>query len=389
MAREMPSTTKSSAMRFDDESDDGDDVARGGQSSKTVAEPTNRPRDTSRLFVKDYQPIRFYILDTDVARSIVVELERLIRDCGGEVAHKPPPEGYILVDPRTEDGVEYISSRSTPTRRVVSFQFVRECIIRGRLVPYLDSTLFIKQDKPVKFHLHKSLDEAETEKLRGAIMLGGGDPDATLDEADALIHASHWDDKQLVARKHKNIVLFETSRWLNACISRKRFSLGDQVGRLPKQRVGGQPGRKPGAPRTEFTKKDDEYLIAWMAHYFGTSMKGRSGNRPYQDLVNSPRYTAWSQRHSWQSWRERYKNRKAHFDPLIVAHVAMYKNKKREPSPEIVLTSSAGEGGDSDDDVPPSDRELRSKRKARDTGGVSGSGSGSKTASTKIGRAHV
>jgi hypothetical protein len=86
----------------------------------------------------------------------------------------------------------------------------------------------------------------------------------------------------------------------------------------------------------------------------------------FTQCYNQPRFMSWSHRHTWQSWRERYKTRSSHFDPLIAAHVARHgKTKKPKPTEEIVFSSSDGEEDASDG--PPPDRNIRSKRKVKDT----------------------
>lgn len=88
--------------------------------------------------------------------------------------------------------------------------------------------------------------------------------------------------------------------------------------------------------RTQFTEEDEEHLCSWIATkipYKETG--GRTGNRLYQQLCDlvcffvyflrivvtllqsaDPEY-AWASRHTWQSWRERYKKNATRLDALI------------------------------------------------------------------------
>lgn len=60
------------------------------------------------------------------------------------------------------------------------------------------------------------------------------------------------------------------------------------------------------AGRTPFTDKDIENLTEYLATH--STDKGRMGNMLYRDLVaNAGGKWPWSQRHSWQSWRDHYK----------------------------------------------------------------------------------
>lgn len=90
--------------------------------------------------------------------------------------------------------------------------------------------------------------------------------------------------------------------------------------------------------RTQFTEEDEQHLCEWIAAkipYKETG--GRTGNRLYQQLCEmvcksrpyhntcplttatqsaDPEY-AWVTRHTWQSWRERYKKNSARLDTKI------------------------------------------------------------------------
>ncbi|GAB1523163.1 hypothetical protein RhiTH_006293 [Rhizoctonia solani] len=306
MAREHPSVSKASSKKgqtYDGETDE-EEVDRRKQNKAALAKKQSSG-DMSKLFVKNIdgmeESIKFYIVDwedwdtiNDI-RDQIANLQQTSPDylinsvthqkCGGEVVDERPREGYSLIDPRTEEGELELATRSTRTRCVVSFLFVEESIKRGSLMSPLESLLFVKEDKPVKFHLHESLSEDEIENLRYDILLRGGNPDVDISETQAVIH--HKDFRRSAARdkRWRQIELFETSDWLKSSIARKRFTLTGAGGRLtappaarPKPLV--QPGRKPGA-------------------------------------------------HTWHSWRERYKIKRTHFDPLIIQAVDERETKKK------------------------------------------------------------
>ncbi|CAE6427400.1 unnamed protein product [Rhizoctonia solani] len=338
MAREHPNIKASSSQKeqkFDGESEDEEEA-------------------NAKVNGKE-KPIQFYMAEENFDWNLSVDLRERIMQCGGKVVDERPQEGYTLVDPRTEDGELEISSRSTSTRRVVSFRFVEESIKRGSLVPTMELGLFIKGDRPVKFHLHDSLPKDEINRLRDDIMLRAGNPDAELSETQVVIHSKSFRDKLIVNRQWRQIELFETSDWLKSCITMKRFSMTGAGGRVtapPARRPqpASQPGRKPGAPRNEYTEHDDQCLIAWMAYQFGRNLAGRQGNRPYQNLVQDANQIWWAHRHTWHSWRERYKNKRAHFDPLIIQAVnEREKNKPQEYREFKLPRFSASEEEDSDE----------------------------------------
>ncbi|KAI0062103.1 hypothetical protein BV25DRAFT_1916388 [Artomyces pyxidatus] len=80
------------------------------------------------------------------------------------------------------------------------------------------------------------------------------------------------------------------------------------------------PGR--GAPRSGrvlFTEDDDALLMKYIATY-NPDLHGRLGSNLYRALAdNADGKWPWAERHSWQSWRERYKNRQESFNAKILA----------------------------------------------------------------------
>ncbi|KAF8599584.1 hypothetical protein BDV93DRAFT_525973 [Ceratobasidium sp. AG-I] len=285
-------------------------------------------KDTSSLFLKpDGTSIRFYVARKSMDEASADELERRILACGGSLADKLPKDGYVLVDQCTKQGAHTIRTYTRPEleRRIVSMHFVDESMARGEIVPYSELILFIQEDMPVLFHLHESLEETDRESLRNSILLGGGHPGAPLGHAQVLIHGP-IKQKELNAfqREYENIVRFETRAWLNSCVKRNRFQLTPQVEQVA--RAPSMPGRKPGAIRNPFIPDDDHNLTVWIANRFGYDTKGRLGENAYKELVETKRHRSWSYRHTWISWRERYKKNQAMFDKKIVEYL-----QKRPP----------------------------------------------------------
>ncbi|KDN38282.1 hypothetical protein RSAG8_09581, partial [Rhizoctonia solani AG-8 WAC10335] len=328
MARKHPTVpgNSSSQMRaqlFDGESGKEDVNQNKQNKNSALSKIQSSTRDMSRIFVKEVngleEPIEFCIIGDHVEWD---DLSKRIIRCGGKLVDERPKVGYSLVDPRTKEGVLEISVHSTQKRRAVSFRFVDESIKRGRIIPILELGLFIKADRPVKFHIHKSLPRDEIDCLKDDILLRGGNPDAELSKAQVMILSRDFRDTSILRRRWPQILLFGTSDWLKSCITTLQFSLteaGDCLGVLRKSRPipTSGAGRKPRSPRTEFTEQDDICLVAWMAYQFGEKQIGRLGNLAYKRLVQDEDQLWWTKRHTWQSWRERYKTRSAHFDPLI------------------------------------------------------------------------
>ncbi|THH13091.1 hypothetical protein EW146_g7097 [Bondarzewia mesenterica] len=69
--------------------------------------------------------------------------------------------------------------------------------------------------------------------------------------------------------------------------------------------------------RKEYTEDDDAYLAKYIASY-SREFKGRMGNSLYMHLVeNADGKWPWASKHSWQSWRERYKKNQVRIDRRI------------------------------------------------------------------------
>ncbi|KAG8737780.1 hypothetical protein FRC10_007807 [Ceratobasidium sp. 414] len=340
MAREV--------MHFDDESGDEHQgpPLRASQSGGKGKQPASKSRtsgqatDMSTLFVDENgEGITFYVQLGELSEEDIQDLKTNIREHGGIVVSSYRNADYLLVDPCTAAGVDSITAHMTPTRHVVSKDFVQESINRRKLVPHSELILFVKEDKPVVFHLHESLEEADSNRLREAIMLRGGNPNGELNDAQVVIRRADWEGDRRMKARFGNIIRLESLEWLESCIKRNRFSLRVPVDEVRSQ--SSKPGRKPGGPRNEFTKKDDQFLVAWIATHFGYSTAGRAGNRAYMDMMEIPEYSKWSQGHTWQSWRERYQKKKKQLDPLIEAYIAEHG------------TAQPGEGSDEPDPEPP------------------------------------
>jgi len=101
--------------------------------------------------------------------------------------------------------------------------------------------------------------------------------------------------------------------------------------------------------RIPYTQEDDEHLAFYIASVIPDAADGgRSGHLLYKTLteelvrdcilniwilisINTPSKAlepeyVWAKRHTWQSWRERYKMNIPRFDPKIAAYAARLKN---------------------------------------------------------------
>ncbi|KAF8600222.1 hypothetical protein BDV93DRAFT_267199 [Ceratobasidium sp. AG-I] len=289
-----------------------------------------------------------------------------IEECRGKVIDKLPNVGYALVDQRTDHGVNLIHTRRTPTRIIVSIGFVEASIARGEIITEQELTLFFHEGKPALFHLHESLTEAERGKLHDSIMLGGGNPDAQLSKAQVMIYNHPLPELSKIRQEYTNVSQFGTPVWFESCIAKKKFSLGARTETFEPT---ARPGRKPGAPRRDFTRQDDECLAVWIALHFGNSQHGRLGNKSYELMTLDPKYKSWSHRHTWQSWRERYKNKRQRIDLWVQNYIGKHGlPPDPEDSDELVIPSfpDNGEEHSRDQSASPYKPGPTGKRKTRD-----------------------
>ncbi|KZT11186.1 uncharacterized protein LAESUDRAFT_746997 [Laetiporus sulphureus 93-53] len=73
---------------------------------------------------------------------------------------------------------------------------------------------------------------------------------------------------------------------------------------------------RPYLSRVEFSEEDDLRIVQFLAKYTPDG-RDRSGNAIWLSLRNNPRKWPWCERHSWQSWRNRYCKNRDRFDVLV------------------------------------------------------------------------
>lgn len=88
------------------------------------------------------------------------------------------------------------------------------------------------------------------------------------------------------------------------------------------------PSGTPSTTRRPFTDSDDRELVAFLAVHH-PSKEGRMGNAVYKLLTEQPNKWPWGKRHTWMSWRERYKNNEGRFDHHIKAFQQKNKLSRR------------------------------------------------------------
>ncbi|KAJ7438499.1 hypothetical protein FB451DRAFT_160259 [Mycena latifolia] len=212
----------------------------------------------------------------------------------------------------------------------------------------VNDTLFVRGGKPLKFYLHSSIKQLGARSaLEAKIELYGGAVNAERSGSNIILVNPKDPTGDLEALRHMykthsdpslKGVHVETMRWVDNSVK-----MGKCVHLFTQKRMGGVA---PGGfrERTEFSAEDDRKLC----RYVGTLIPdktngGRTGNNIYIRLMENakldPKEYGWVLRHTWQSWRERYKKNQERFDrvieeqivPLGVAPHQMYNLSRKAP----------------------------------------------------------
>ncbi|KAF8225035.1 hypothetical protein L208DRAFT_445514 [Tricholoma matsutake] len=267
-------------------------------------------QDNSGLAVK-------FFIQKDLDQEVQADLCETITSLGGRVEPKVPRQGYILVQPGTaeEERLRLCwTSADRPDRHFVPYTYVEACKIAGMLL----KQIFVENGVSIGMHIHPSIANVNARSaLSQRIMHSGGDPYASMQSARVILADPNTDIFGHLVKIYQGVSdkYIESYLWVKKCIERNSVVYTPLVYKNP-------GGRRPGE-ETQFTEEDEEHLCSWIAAkipYKETG--GRTGNRLYQqlcDLSADPEY-AWVSRHTWQSWRERYKKNATRLDALI-AHI--------------------------------------------------------------------
>ncbi|KAI0374278.1 hypothetical protein BV20DRAFT_1033136 [Pilatotrama ljubarskyi] len=293
--------------------------------------------------------IKFFI-QKDIPEEIQAEVCETIASLGGRVEPKVPRAGFVLVQPGTAEEERLRLCWSTPDRPeryFVPYTYVEACKVSGMLL----KQIFIHEGQPIRMHIDSSIANVNVRAaLSARIMHSGGDPTASAQSARVILADPNTDIFQHLVKTYQGEPnkYVESYLWVKKCIEKGQVIYTPVVYKNP-------GGRRPGEERTQFTKEDEQHLCDWIAAkipYKETG--GRTGNRLYQQLcemAHDPEY-AWVTRHTWQSWRERYKKNATRLDAKIAEIV-----EQKKPA--------HGEKGQYGYVRKPEEKPKRSRKKAR------------------------
>ncbi|KAG2131258.1 uncharacterized protein EDB93DRAFT_1094478, partial [Suillus bovinus] len=183
-----------------------------------------------------------------------------------------------------------------------------------------EDTLFVKGGCPVAFFFHPSVREGR-DVLEHEITTHGGSVCEDERRANVILVDEEADIEHIRRRYYRSDVLWqkrvhiEYRDFVLKCIRDRKYEH-----RPPARK--GMPGAPVGRVRVPFTAEDDDHLAFYIATaYPNPANGGRSGNLVYQQLTeqlaDEPEFIYWAKRHTWQSWRERYRMNRVRFDPMI------------------------------------------------------------------------
>ncbi|KAI0651747.1 hypothetical protein C8Q79DRAFT_899456 [Trametes meyenii] len=298
--------------------------------------------------------IKFFI-QKDIPDEIQAEVCDTIASLGGRVEPKVPRAGFVLVQPGTaeEERLRLCWSTSErPERYFVPYTYVEACKVSGMLL----KQIFIQDGQPIRMHIDSSIANINVRStLSARIMHSGGDPTASAQSARVILADPNTEIFQHLVKTYQSEAnkYVESYLWVKKCIEKGQVIYTPVVYKNP-------GGRRPGEERTQFTAEDEQHLCEWIAAkipYKETG--GRTGNRLYQQLceMGSEPEFAWVARHTWQSWRERYKKNATRLDVKIAEIV-----DEKKPA--------HGEKGQYGYVRKPEEKPKRTRKKRNSTNGV-------------------
>ncbi|KAF5377542.1 hypothetical protein D9615_005266 [Tricholomella constricta] len=259
--------------------------------------------------------VKFFV-QKDLSQAIQAELCETITSLGGRVEAKVPRQGYILVQPGTaeEERLRLCwTSTDRPERHFVPYTYVEACKIAGMLL----KQIFVENGAPIGMHIHSSIANVNARSaLSQRIMHSGGDPHASAQSARVILADPHTEVFGHLVKTYQGV----PDKFIESYLIPEVDAQAKSMIYIPLRAIAIEHLSR----RTQFTDEDEEHLCDWIAAkipYKETG--GRTGNRLYQqlcELSNDPEY-AWVSRHTWQSWRERYKKNAARLDAMIASIV--------------------------------------------------------------------
>ncbi|KAJ6597223.1 hypothetical protein DFH09DRAFT_114514 [Mycena vulgaris] len=194
--------------------------------------------------------------------------------------------------------------------------------------------LFVENGKPLKFYLHESSIKQQGARLalQTKIQRHGGVINPEKSGSNIIIvnpdHPSgSVEEHRHMYKTHSDPSLKEVKvepmRWVGNAV---KLDVCVHLEPMQKGMGGVAAGRNKFRERTEFTALDDWNLCNYVGQLIPNKADGgRTGNNIYKMLMRNAELDeaeyGWALRHTWESWRERYKKNQPQFDENIKKYV--------------------------------------------------------------------
>ncbi|KAK7058823.1 hypothetical protein VNI00_001447 [Paramarasmius palmivorus] len=267
--------------------------------------------------------VKFHIQGA-IPPDVQAQLRQSIMALGGQIETAVPDQGIVLVEPEATEQERLVIHQTRPDLRlhVVPYTYIDAC----RMAGVIFKRIFVETEAelPMPMHIHDSIANPKfREELSERILFCGGNPYVPMENARVIIAdpQTHVFTQLIKMSHHTPNKYVESLDWIKRCIERSEVHFTPHVYKNP-------GGRRAGEERTQFTDDDEHRLCEWIAlkiPYKTTG--GRTGNKLYIQLcemVDTPGYE-WVRRHTWQSWRERYKKNAERLDRMIDSIVTQTK----------------------------------------------------------------
>ncbi|PVG04935.1 hypothetical protein CPB86DRAFT_692629 [Serendipita vermifera] len=306
----------------------------------------------------------FYIYPTRRGKE-VRRLRRFIEKYGGfsvfyedpeDKRLEKPHEGYALIDPSEvyaprllERKCQVDPDTQEPVLFYLNWGYPLLCVQADKMVePKKARKLLTLNQLPYseggwKIFFSKLLQDEHPEKmernLKRVNVFGGVVVDHE-DEASIVITLDEQLSEERKRFEFNRFTRVESYSWLIDTLAQRYVKFTPLV----IKGISGRPtaDRRNGRSIQLFNQKEDRLLIKYLAYQSNPSGIGRQGNNIYKRLCESGDYP-WAERHTWHSWRTRYKARKKWFDEEILEYIKEHVPPFADSHGVYPRTGTAGE----------------------------------------------
>ncbi|WVR03708.1 hypothetical protein IAU60_000703 [Kwoniella sp. DSM 27419] len=278
------------------------------------------------------------------AKPILDLLTEKVKALGGKVVAQREEATILIVNPvhpqhaKEKENIGYLSKNypAVAQPEVFPYHWLSNCLQTGRLLKLEELTFVspiftypaqLEDWRPLKCWVSVNVNREEGESPESArdvvvakLEAGGALNVAKRSQADVLVvdENSQFAKKVHVEKKNnnRNWQRIVERDWVDGCWNNKKITWrmseaqeqegeDSMAGDDTPYEKGKGPGRPTGKPRIEYTSEDDDFMCRWLAVYHPTG--SWSSRKTYHGLVDMKEQYPIADRHSPQSWHERFK----------------------------------------------------------------------------------